>query len=115
MVALDIRVSVPIAAAAAAMKQLDKPDPALDQSACRKTLFAKTPAFGSIDSIEGSGCAGFLVQLQGFGHRTLHLKGKLVRFDSGPKILVIWIINSREVIQFTEKAQIRGLFVQRYR
>src|SRR5437667_1807951 len=98
MIAFDIGVRVPIAAPAAAMKELDKANPALDQASRGQALLAEDAAFGLIHSVERPRGARFFLQLQGLGDGSLHLKRQLVGLDSGAEVLIIRIIDPCELI-----------------
>src|SRR5437867_10947918 len=110
MVALDIRVRIPFAAAAAAVKELDEADAALNQTPRDQALLAEGPRFRFVNSVERPGGGRFFVELQSFGNRSLHLKRQFVGLDASAQVLVVRIIDARKMVQLAEQTEIAGLF-----
>src|SRR5258708_39954238 len=99
MITFDFRMGIPISAPATTVKNLHETNASLNQASGYQTLLAEGFALGLIETIEGLRLGAFALQLHGLGYRTLHLKGQLVRFDARAQVLVIGIVNSREVIE----------------
>src|ERR1041385_6346349 len=108
-------MGVPFAPAAAAEKMLDEQPSPLDTTTRHQSFFDELFGLRSVEAIKAARGFLFTLELKCFRNGTLHLESEFVSLDPGTKVLVIGIINSSDMIKFSEETEIIQLFFSRDR
>src|SRR5687767_753763 len=77
VIPLDLRMRIPRAALAAAVEELDEAHAALDETASREAQLAEFFGVGLVHAVKRPCRLRFLLELERFGDRGLHLEGQL--------------------------------------
>ena len=112
VVGLDAGVSVPGAAAAAAVEDLHEPHAALDQPTGRQAQRAERTRRVAIEAVECLRRRPFFSELERFGHRGLHAEGQLIGLDPRPQRRVVGIVDARQSIEPAHQAELGDLLLR---
>ena len=107
VVGFQVLVGVP--GAVRGREDLDEPDTAFHQSACRKQPLPGDFGGVVIEAVQFRGGLGFVGKRDRFGHGRLHPEGQFVRSNASPQRLVLGILHGGEFIQAVDRRVLAGL------